>query len=268
MSQIYDFIKKYYIDSLVYKQGYNIVNTITFAIILIIVVILLYRFLRKYISFDFNFVIGNLPFVLLGSSARVIEDAGFLEPPVSYLFMTPFIYILIFLIAFPTLIISIKMKGEDYWKYYGATGLFLSILCLGILFSNLEVINGWLFPAVIFFAAIFTIAYQFIFERVYPAMNNRLSKLVFFSHMIDGFATFLGIQFLGYWELHVLPRFLINVAGPWIMVVAKIAVFVPVLYILDSTEEEENFKNFIKFILIVLGLAPGLRDSLRMMFAT
>ncbi len=268
MNQLYDFIKKYYIDSIVYKQGYNPVNTITFAIILIVVVVLLYKFLRRHIEFNFNFVLGNIPFILLGSSARIIEDAGFLKPPVSYIFMTPFIYILIFLIAFPTLMISIRLRGDDYWKYYGVVGLLLSFVCLGILFSNLEIVNWWLFPAVIFFAAVLTLAYQFIFEKIYPAMNNRLSKTIFFSHMLDGFATFLGIQFLGYWELHVLPRFLINAAGPWVMVLAKIVVFVPVIYILDSAEEDENFKNFIKFILIVLGLAPGLRDSLRMMFAT
>ncbi|RLI83231.1 hypothetical protein DRP07_03815 [Archaeoglobales archaeon] len=268
MNQIYDFIKKYYIDSLVYKQGYNIVNTITFAIILILAVILIYKFLRKYIEFDFKFVAGNVPFILLGSSARVIEDAGFLKPPMSYVFMTPFIYILIFLIAFPTLMVFVKLKKDEYWKYYGGVGLVLSLLCLTILFTNLEVVNGWLFPAVLFFSVIFTVAYQFIFERVYPAMNNWLSKTVFFAHMIDGFATFLGIQFLGYWELHVLPRFLINTLGPWVMIPAKIAVFVTVLYILDSSEEEENFKNFIKFILVVLGLAPGIRDSLRMVLST
>lgn len=268
MNPIYDFIKKYYIDSIVYKQGYNPVNTITFAIILLVVVVFLYRFLRRYIEFDFKFVAGNIPFVILGSSTRIIEDAGFLKPPVSYIFMTPFIYMLIFAIAFPTLMLSIKFKKEEYWKYYGVVGAFLSITTLAILFGNLNVVNAWLFPAVIFFAVVFTLTYQLVFERVYPAMNNRLSKTVFFSHMVDGFATFLGIQYLGYWELHVLPRFLISTFGPWIMVAAKVIVFVLVLYILDSTEEEENFRNFIKFILVVLGLAPGVRDALRMTFAT
>ena len=268
MNPIYDFIKKYYIDSIVYKQGYNPVNTLTFAVILLIVVVFLYRFLRRYIEFDFKFVAGNIPFVILGSSARIIEDAGFLKPPISYIFMTPFIYILIFAIAFPTLMLSIKLKKEDYWKYYAATGGLLSLICLAILFGSLEIVNAWLFPAVVFFAIILTLTYQVVFKTMYPAMNNRLSKTVFFSHMVDGFATFLGIQFLGYWELHVLPRLLIDIFGPWIMVVAKLVVFVLVLYVLDSVDEDENFRNFIKFILVVLGLAPGVRDALRMTFAT
>jgi uncharacterized membrane protein len=268
MNQLYDFIKKYYIDSIVYKEGYNVVNTLTFAIILLVAVVLLYKYLAKRTNFDLRFAVGNVPFVVLGSSVRIFEDAGFLEPPISYAFMTPFIYILIFAVAFPSLLLSLKLKRENYWKYYGLIGLLLSIPCLIILFSRLEVVNGWLFPAVLSFAAILTLAYQLTFRKVYPAMNNPLSKTVFFSHMVDGFATFIGIQFLGYWELHVLPRFLTETFGPWTMVAAKISIFVIILYLLDSSSEDENFRNFLKFILIVLGLAPGLRNSLRMTFAT
>lgn len=208
-----------------------------------------------------------MPFVLLGSSVRVVEDADFLTPPISYLFMTPFIYILIFLIAFPSLMILIRLKGEDYWKFYSAEGVILSLIVLILLFSNLPVVNGWVIPAAISGAFILTTIYSLVFSKIYSEMNNLLSRTVFFSHMVDGFATFLGIQYLGYWELHVLPRFLIDTFGAWVMVPAKIVVFLPILYILDSSKEDENFTNFIKFVLVVLGLAPGLRDALRMGFS-
>ncbi|AGK61543.1 putative membrane protein [Archaeoglobus sulfaticallidus PM70-1] len=264
---IYEFIKKYYIDSLVYKQGYNIVNTLTFAIILILAVVAIYKYLSKRIKFDEKFVIANIPYILLGSSVRVVEDAEFLKPPISYFFMTPFIYIVIFLIAFPTLVISLRKK-EDYWKYYAAVGVFLSAAVLAMLFSSLEVIHGWLIPVTLTAAFLFAAAYHFLTRKFYPKMHNGLSDLVFFSHMVDGFATFLGIQFLGYWELHVLPRFLIDTFGAWVMVPSKIIVFLAVLYILDTSEDDIHFVNFIKFVLVVLGLAPGMRDALRMCFAT
>ncbi|MEM2022720.1 MAG: DUF63 family protein, partial [Archaeoglobaceae archaeon] len=44
---LWKFVKEYYIDSIVYKEGYNIVNTLTWAIILILAVVLLYRYLSK-----------------------------------------------------------------------------------------------------------------------------------------------------------------------------------------------------------------------------
>ncbi|MFP4558279.1 MAG: DUF63 family protein [Archaeoglobaceae archaeon] len=265
-SGIYQFIQRYYIDSIVNKTGYNPVNTITWAIILVIVVILVYRTLRRYdVSFDWKFAAGNIPFILLGASVRVVEDAGFLQPPVSYFFMTPLIYLVIFLIAFPTLLISLRVRREDYWKHYGSVGLILSIAVLILLFWELQPVNWWIIPVTLLLAALFTIAYNQITARVYSPMNNILSNSIFCSHMVDGFATFLGIQFLGYWELHVLPRFLIDVFGPWVMIPTKVIIFVGILYVLDSMEED-HMKGFVKFVLIVLGLAPGLRDALRMAF--
>ncbi len=264
---IWNFIKEYYIDSIVYKEGYNPVNTLTWAIILVLAVILVYRTLRKYnVKFDEKFVAGNTPFVILGSSVRVVEDAGFLQPPISYLFMTPLIYILIFSIAYPTLVLSLKFRRENYWIHYGSLGLVLSAATLVILFSNLDVINWWVLPASLGFALLFTLVYHFITARYFERMCNPLSKAIFFSHMVDGWATFLGIQYLGYWELHVLPRYFISTFGPWVMVPLKLVFFVAIIYLLDTMEEDEDLKNFIKFVLIVLGLAPGLRDALRMTF--
>lgn len=181
--------------------------------------------------------------------------------------MTPFIYILIFLITFPSLLISIKVRKNEYWRYHGLFGSILAISTLVFLFASLTPVNIWLIPVVLTSATAMTVLYGAIAGKMYPKMDNMLSKTVFFAHMTDGFASFLGIQFLGYWELHVLPRFLIDIFGPWIMVPAKILVFIAVIYILDSSDEDENFVNFIKFVLIVLGLAPGVRNALRMTFS-
>lgn len=264
---IWEFIKKYYIDSIVYKQGYNVVNTLTWAIILVIAVILIYKYLSKRLEFDDKFVLASIPFIILGSSVRVVEDAGFLTPPISYLFMTPLIYIIIFSIAFPSLVFSLRM-GKNYWKYYGMVGLVISILVIVLLLTNLRIINWWVFPVVLSLSSIFTGVFYLITKLdVFNKMGNVLSYTVFFSHMLDGAATFLGISYLGYWELHVLPRFLIETFGAWVMIPAKFIVFFAVLYVLDTSDEDTNLKNFLKFVLIVLGMAPGVRDALRMTFA-
>jgi uncharacterized membrane protein len=260
-----EFIQKYYIDSIVYKTGYNPVNTLTWAIILIVAVILLYRWLRDKISFDERFVYGNIPFVVFGASLRVVEDAEFLKPPISYFFMTPMIYVLIFSIALPILILSVKLRRENYWIHYGSAGALFALATLTVLFSNLQIKNWFVFPLALAIASSFTLAYHFATQKFARHMHNKLSELVFFSHMLDASATFIGIQYLGYCELHVVPRYLISTFGAWIMIPAKLIVFLTILYVLDK-EEDESLKNFLKFVLIVLGLAPGLRDSLRMTF--
>ena len=262
---VWGFIKEYYIDSIVYKEGYNVVNTLTWAAILIVAVYALYKFLGKRLEFDEKFVYANIPYVLLGSSVRVVEDAGFLSPPVSYIFMTPFIYILIFLIAFPTLLVSLKFYGEKYYKLYSAVGIILAAGVLVLLFTNLPVVNAWVIPAGVGLAAAITTLF---YASSLKPMKNNLSMLVMFSHMLDGFETFFGISYLGYWELHVLPGYLIRKFGPASLPLVKFFVFYAIIYLLDISEEDKNLKNYIKFVLVVLGLAPGLRDGIRMMFGT
>lgn len=262
---LWGFIKEYYIDSIVYKEGYNPVNTLTWALILIFAVYAIYKFLSRRMKFDEKFVYANIPYILLGSSVRVVEDAGFLSPPISYIFMTPFIYIIIFAIAFPTLLISLKCYGEKYYRLYSAIGLILALGVALMLFLNLQIVNWWVIPAGLFFAALLS---GFFYLIALEPMKNSLSLAVMFSHLLDGFETFFGISYLGYWELHVLPRLLIDKFGPISLPVAKFVVFYIILALLDTSEEEEKLRNYIKFVLVVLGLAPGLRDGIRMMFAT
>ncbi len=265
---IWEFIKKYYIDSIVYKTGYNPVNSATWIILLIIACILIYKTLVKYnVKFDEYFVAGNIPYIIFGSSIRVVEDANFIRPPICYLFMSPFIYMVVFSIAFPVFLLSLKYRREKYWIHYGAFGVLLSITTLIFLFTHLKVINWWVLPSAFLLALCFLLIYYMLTSKFYKRMCNKLSCMVFFSQMLDGSATFIGTTFLGYWEMHVIPRIFIHYFGGWIMLPLKIIVFTVILYFLDSSaEENRELVNFIKFVLIVLGLAPGLRDALRMTF--
>lgn len=250
---LWEFIKKYYIDSIVYKEGYNVVNTLTWAAILIAAVYFLYKFLRNRTDFDKNFTFSLLPFIVFGSSLRVVEDSGFIEPPLSYFLMTPFIYFLTFFLAFPSLLTSIKLKN---YKLCAAIGSILSLATLTFLFTNLKVVNYWVFPAALVLS--FLISYFF-------AMISKKSFFVMFSHMLDAFSSYVGIKFLNYWEIHVLPRFLVENFGCEILPVIKFLIVTLVLYVLDL-EKDLKLRNFLKFCLIVLGLGPGIRNSLRMTF--
>jgi uncharacterized membrane protein len=87
------------------------------------------------------------------------------------------------------------------------------------------------------------------------------------SHFMDASSTFVALTFFGYVEQHVLPSFLIDLAGgpaagAWIMFPMKILVVGGVLLLLDKYSEDEQFKNFLKLIILILGLALGTRDFL------
>jgi len=97
-----------------------------------------------------------------------------------------------------------------------------------------------------------------------------LSFLIIFGHMMDATATYMGIEFFGYYEKHALPHFLIGLTGTaLVMYLLKIPLVILAIYILDIAyrddfRENPDLMNLVKMGIIILGLAPGLRDALRM----
>jgi uncharacterized membrane protein len=80
------FVQKYYIDPIVYDTSYNPVDTITWAIILGLFIIGLIKLLRRWdILMDERLLLSTLPYVLAGSSLRVIEDGNLVAAPWRYL---------------------------------------------------------------------------------------------------------------------------------------------------------------------------------------
>ena len=71
---IREFLYKYYIDPIMYGQPYTIVDTLTYALILILSVYLVYRGLRRFgIEIDRDFVLATIPFVILGGLLQVVR---------------------------------------------------------------------------------------------------------------------------------------------------------------------------------------------------
>jgi len=106
-------------------------------------------------------------------------------------------------------------------------------------------------------------------------LDVRLSPLyllLYFGHFFDGAATFLGIEEYGYVEKHVLPTAFIEYVGTAaVMLPLKFLVVTGVILAIEyeeSKEEQKEMINLLLLFLLTLGLAPGTRDVLRIMFGT
>ena len=94
--------------------------------------------------------------------------------------------------------------------------------------------------------------------------------MLFFGHFLDASATYVAIDFFGYAEKHVLPTFLIEVfQTAAVMVVLKAVLIILVVYFIDillkkDLHENPTFFGLVKVAVLVLGLAPGTRDILRL----
>ena len=102
-------------------------------------------------------------------------------------------------------------------------------------------------------------------EQKIKAILTPVNQLILGAHFLDASATFISLSLFGYFEQHVVPRFFIGFFGPVSMFFLKIIVVIPVLYIIDRHTEDRNFRNFLKIVVLILGLAPGLRDTIRLL---
>jgi uncharacterized membrane protein len=262
-----DFLKQYFIDPITYGTGYNIYNTLTYAIILIIAAFFVYKMLKYFkIKIDNKFFLGVLPYVMLGGLLRALEDASVVT---GFLYKTPIIYFVVFVIALATLLVSIiieRFTKINYYKTWLVIGA--AVVLFGLVF--VKPVNMTAFGIVLLIAAAWIII-LFAFKRFtknFSKIQSFLTKENMFLlsvHMFDASTTFTSIQFYPYYEQHVLPNFLIGIFGPIVMFPLKLIIVALVLYVLDKEMKvDDNMKSYMKFLIMILGLAPGLRNLLRL----
>ena len=261
------FVQKYYIDPIIYDTSYNPVDTITWAIILGLFIIGLIKLLRCWdILMDERLLLSTLPYVLAGSSLRVIEDGNLVAAPWRYLLITPLIFFLVFLITTACLIITRKIWGEKFHARYAAFGFLWTFFNLAVL-STLGFKNTWVISAVFLLGSLLAGGVLFC-GRHLSALNfldDRFNQMIIYVHMLDASSTYFGVDWFGYYEKHVVPTFLIDLIGSAaIMFPLKLAILLPVLYMIDKSMQEPSLRNLTKLTLITLGLAPAVRNTLRL----
>ena len=276
---IREFLYKYYIDPIRYGQAYTLVDTVTYALILIVAVYLVYRGLRRYkIAIDGELVLATLPFVVLGGLLRVVEDTGMITSDFRFLLITPLIFFTIFGIAVIALFLGKLAENTGliarYSLVYGGVGIVASLIAalalawFGLTETTiaLDVLAFILTLALVSSLALWAFL---VYVLKWDYASNILYKLLIFGHMLDASATSYGIDLhpIHYVEQHVVGANLIELTGTaFSMFLLKIAVLIPAVYVLEMYRREGNLElwHLILLAMIVVGMAPGIRDLMRM----
>ncbi|MEM2934323.1 MAG: DUF63 family protein [Methanocellales archaeon] len=275
LDSIQQFIYKYYVYPVIYDQPYNIVNTITYALILGFAIFGILKLLH-YIDIEMSdrFIFSISPYILAGSSLRVIEDAEIVQPPLKYLLITPLIYVVVFTFCITSLYTSMLLerakKINNSYGLFALTGCLWSLIDLGILFSTQPLIRPWVFFAVFGIGLGLAVIVFLVGKLLHLSfLMSNVNLAIIAAHLCDAASTYVGMDYLGYIEQHVLPTFLISLAGTAsIMIPLKLLIFIPAIYAVDKyMEDSKSFANLMKLAMLVIGLAPGIRNTLRMMFA-
>jgi uncharacterized membrane protein len=279
LSPVREFIYRYYIDPIRFGEAYTLVDTLTYAAILIVAVFLVYRSLKRAgIAVDEKLVYATLPYVLFGGLLRVVEDTGMIQSDFRYLLVTPLIFFVVFFVAVTALLASsyLEKKGivKEYFYLYGGSGGAVAIFTAGLL-TYFGLVSATLGVAELLIILGLAAVTSFLFWgglrylAGWEFVSYPLYALLIFGHMLDASATSYGIDLhaIPYTEVHVVGSTLIALTGTaFSMFLLKIGVIIPAVYILEQYKKEGNRELWFIIVLcmIVLGLAPGIRDLARM----
>ena len=223
-------------------------------------------------------MLATLPFVVLGGLLRVVEDTGMIASDLRFLLITPLIFFSIFAVAVIALFAGKIAENaglvKRYSRFYGGVGVVACLLATAALvwFGLAETTIALDVLAVILvLASVTSLALWafFVYVLKWDYASHILYKLLIFGHMLDASATSYGIDIhpVRYVEQHVVGGALIDATGTaFSMFLLKFAVLVPAVYVLEMYRREGNpdLWHLILLAMIVVGMAPGIRDLARM----
>lgn len=263
-----EFINSHYVRPIVEGTGYNIVNTLTYGVILLLGVFLVLKIMEKMnITLDRTLFVNLIPFVVLGGVVRALQDTGFFSSLgiYQYLFVTPVVYVIVFLLAFISLLtVNTFNINQRYLGYSGLVilGLFLVPVALNSIrtsaFVLILVVTG------LSCASAWALLVKFK-EKVFSKVTCWSPIL---AHALDSSATVVAITVVGgYAEQHVLPALIFRFLPVAVFIPLKIALVSAAIYFIDR-EIEGRWSWMLKFTVLVLGLGPGTRNALTILMGT
>ncbi|MBC7115274.1 MAG: hypothetical protein PWR13_76 [Archaeoglobi archaeon] len=283
---IREFIQKYYIDPIIYDTGYNPVNTLTWGIVLVLCLIGIFKLMRSMkVEIDRRFVFAVSPFILVGSTLRVLEDLDVFAPPLKYLFITPQIYFLTFGATLLCLLIGLLLERAELMTYESFTWLVALPWGIGNVIYILwgKEITIWVpFTIIGMGASITFVVWSLAMLFGSYRYTDDFNLVIIMAHMMDASSTYVGVDLLGYVEKHVIPSYLTELFGTAsVLIPLKLIVILLVIKLIDSylLQEGEDmaeavsksserdmteFANLLKFAILTLGAAPAIRNTLRM----
>ncbi len=273
------FIEKYFVEPMINPmiQGYNMVNTIVFVIILILFCIGIYYFLKNRVKFDYDFLFAMLPYIFFGVGLRLImhqieasslEITGIFKTAnpleLGFWFFTPGVWLFTFLVVVGGLLFS------EVWKKIKLKRLFWFGMVFStpiIIFNLLNYTNWLVFVSIVVVTILVTFGSMFLVKKFskYDIMEDKTNFFIVFGQAVDGIGSGIAVGYLGFVEQHAFSDMLIQ-THPALFAVVKIVLGLLLCWSIDEYMKETKNKkmlSFIKLAIAIISLAVGIASVMK-----
>jgi len=295
------------------ETGYTTVSTVGYMAVLVFMLGGVYLLLdRLDLGGDRRLFLSLVPFMLFGGAVRVVEDAtdaavaAGTDPVVSYplnvLFISPVIYVTVFLITLAALLASLWLESRELvrnrYRALAGFGLGILALTLGYLFFvafTREYVS--FYPQILLVDVGLASALAYLLyvgaDRYEPEINAGTGIVglgILWAHAIDGVANVVAADWLpelghpieAYGAKHVANRAIIDITQTiqpasvsaaigtsWPFLFVKLAVALGIVWLFDERifDESPRYAVLLLVAAAAVGLGPGTRDILRVTFA-
>ena len=260
-------LKKYFIDPIYTGVGYNLYNTLVYGLILGIAIILSFKIVEKFkIQIDFKFLLALIPFLILGSMLRTLEDAAIL--PITAFLISPGIFFTIFgivILASAVAYVIQKKIGYNCNIVLGIIGLVILFYPAFLIFKNVQIYFPLFYISLALIASTVSILGIIKYCNI-SYLEGLWVKIIIAAHMFDTSATVVAVEIYGYWEEHYIEGSIIESMGTsLILYPLKVLVLFTVIYMIQKILDDKNTISFWYLSIFILGFSPGLRDLLKIM---
>ena len=262
-----DFISTYFINPIITGEGYNTINTITYAIVFLLAMYGSKLFFDKLkIEINEKWFKSIVLIAVVGGLLRAMEDwvvNNYGVLPTHFIFTTPGIYILLSLIVALVAYVDNETFNEKMGKLnktlIGILGFFILAMMLTTSIHNVLNITGILIIVGILVKLVMDVMLK-------KELAKPVDMWVILGHTLDGVTTSAILTTIpGYFEQHVVTRSLLGI-NPWLFPVVKIAIAISVVYIINRyMDDEPEWANITRLFITIIGLGPGTRDMVRVL---
>ena len=279
------------------EPGYTLVSEAGYVVALLITITGTVLMLDNFgVGEEPRFFWAMVPFMLLGSGLRVIEDAhnqmpdgGGLSYPLNTLFISPVIYFTVFVIAVACILAAIWLNRQGHTDTYHrpltVMGTVVFLLSLGYL-SVLAVLPD---NPVVFYPQVLAVvvagsvastaltwyAIQWAAPHIHAGTRD-IGVMVLFAHAVDGVANVVGLDYMellgagnNLYPKHPVNKWVVETSGfafPFLVIKMVAAAFVLWIFEPELYEESPRYTTLLLVAVTSVGLGPGTRDLFRAMF--